>query len=66
MPMRCAQPLTLLAGQNDKVAHDMADLRKQRPDASLAGYALGRKSDDPTYLAQSARLYAGLRKAGLA
>ena len=54
-----------LDGENDKAASQVADLRKQRPDASLAGYALTRRSDNPTYLAQSARLYAGLRKAGL-
>jgi predicted Zn-dependent protease len=54
-----------LHGENDKAAGQIADLRKQRPDASVASYALTRKSDNPTYLEQSARLYAGLRKAGL-
>lgn len=54
-----------MAGEDEKAAYEVANLRKQRPDASLAGYALSRKSDNPTYLAQSARLYAGLRKAGL-
>jgi DNA-binding winged-HTH domains len=54
-----------ISGEKDKAASELADLRKQRPDASLAGYALSRRSDNPTYLAQSARLYAGLREAGL-
>jgi hypothetical protein len=53
------------AGRTDKVASDMADLRKQRPDASLAGFAWTRKSDNPRYEAQSGRVYAGLAKAGL-
>jgi hypothetical protein len=54
-----------LAGQNDEAANELAELRKQRPGASLAGYAFSRRTDNPTYLAQSGRLYEGLRKAGL-
>jgi hypothetical protein len=54
-----------LRGENDQAARELADLRKQLPEASLAVYAMTRKSDNPAYLAQSARLYAGLRKAGL-
>ena len=51
---------------HESLAHEqMAEYLKRRPKASVAGYDRSHPSADPTYVAQRARLYAGLEKAGL-
>ncbi|MEO6362392.1 MAG: hypothetical protein ABIO71_04105, partial [Caldimonas sp.] len=54
-----------LAGRPEIAAAEMAAFRRVRPDVTVATYDAARPSTDATYLAQRARFYDGLRKAGL-
>ena len=54
-----------LAGRNEQAATAMATLLELWPAATVARYDELRRSTHPVYLAQRARLYEGLRKAGL-
>jgi adenylate cyclase len=54
-----------LAGRNEQAATGMATFLELWPAATVARYDELRRSTHPVYLAQRARLYEGLRKAGL-
>ena len=64
-------PLVHLAAANAWAGHDkeakeaVAQLQKLSPGFTVQKYAGIRRSDDPTYTAQRARIFEGLRKAGL-
>jgi adenylate cyclase len=66
-----AEALAALAVANAWAGHDkeakeaVAELRKLDPSFTLQSVAGYHPSDDPTYKAQSARIFEGLRKAGL-
>jgi TolB-like protein len=66
-----AQALAALAVANAWAGHDkeakeaVAELRQLDPSFTLQSVARDHPSDDPTYKAQSARIFDGLRKAGL-
>jgi tetratricopeptide (TPR) repeat protein len=54
-----------LAGQSEKAHESTATLLTLWPDATVANFDHRRRSSDPTYLAQRARFYEGLRLSGL-
>lgn len=54
-----------LAGRDADAAAEMAVYRKLAPRATLANYDEFRRSREPAYLTQRARLFDGLSKAGL-
>ena len=54
-----------LGGRPEVAAAEMAAYRRARPNSTVATYDDARPSTDATYLAQRARFYDGLRKAGL-
>ena len=54
-----------LAGRTDQAAAQLAAFRKLVPTATVARLDELRRSENPLYLDQRARLYEGLRKAGL-
>lgn len=54
-----------LGGRSEQAATEMATYRRLMPTATVAGYDEYRPSAFPAFLAQRARLYEGLRKAGL-
>jgi len=54
-----------LAGRTDQASTELAAFRKLAPTATVARHDELRRSQHPVYLAQRARLYEGLRKAGL-
>jgi adenylate cyclase len=54
-----------LAGQSERAAAEMAEFRRLWPTATVASYDEWRRSTHPAYLTQRARLYVGLRQAGL-
>jgi adenylate cyclase len=53
------------AGHDKEAKEAVAELRKLDPSFTLQSVAADHPSDDPTYRAQSARIFEGLRKAGL-
>jgi hypothetical protein len=53
------------AGHDKEAKQAVAELRKLDPSFTLQSVAGTHPSDDPTYRAQSARIFEGLRKAGL-
>jgi hypothetical protein len=57
--------LYALSGRDELAAVEMAEFRKLWPTATVERYDDLRPSNHPVYLAQRARLYEGLRKAGL-
>ena len=54
-----------LSGQAAEAAAEMAASRERNPAATVAGFDAPRPSTDPGFLALRARLYEGLRKAGM-
>ena len=54
-----------LRGRGEQAATEMATYRRLVPKATVASYDEYRPSTFPAFLAQRARLYEGLRKAGL-
>jgi len=54
-----------LEGRGEQAATEMATYRRLMPKATVASYDEYRPSTFPAFLAQRARLYEGLRKAGL-
>jgi DNA-binding winged helix-turn-helix (wHTH) protein/tetratricopeptide (TPR) repeat protein len=54
-----------LAGRSERASAEMAEFRRLWPTATVASYDEARPSTYPAYLTQRARLYAGLRQAGL-
>ena len=55
----------LAAVDEAQVKEAVAELRKLDPSFTLQSVAGDHPSDDPTYKAQSARIFEGLRRAGL-
>ena len=53
------------AGHDKEAKQAVAELRKLDPSLTLQSVARTHPSDDPTYRAQSARIFEGLRKAGV-
>ena len=53
------------AGHDKEAKETVAELRKLDPSLTLQSVAADHPSDDPTYRAQSARIFEGLRKAGM-
>jgi adenylate cyclase len=53
------------AGHDKEAKEAVAELRKLDPSFTLLSVAADHLSDDPTYSAQSARIFEGLRKAGV-
>lgn len=54
-----------LSGQSAEAAADMAIYRQRVPGATVASYDAQRPSTHPAFLSRRARLYEGLRQAGL-
>ena len=54
-----------LSGQAAEAAAEMAASRERNPAATVASFDAPRPSTDPAFLALRARLYEGLRKAGM-
>ena len=57
--------LDALAGRQEEARAEMAIYRRISPDATVAAYANMRHSTHPVFVRQRARLYEGLRLAGL-
>lgn len=49
----------------DKAPAALAEFRRLQPDYSISNFRAEKISDNPTFIAQHERYYAGLRKAGL-
>jgi TolB-like protein len=54
-----------LMGRSSRAAAEMAEFQRLWPEATVARFDESRPSTNPAFLAQRARLYEGLRKAGL-
>ena len=58
-------PAPVASGPSERARAGMAAFLKLWPTMTVARYDESRPSTHPVYLAQRARLYEGLRKAGL-